>query len=88
MLAEQCRRLGISIESAPSNEGGTDGGSVARKKKDGSASDIAGIHQMVKDMMRYKGGAPGGTSEPPPYPGDASLPPGWEVLPFTLFSPL
>lgn len=83
VLAEQARRVGISIEAENAVEQSAARAAVSRKKQDaGYSLEISSIHRRVKQMMKSR------TAEAEPVSRSASyqalpeaepdLPPGWE----------
>ncbi|KAK9827235.1 hypothetical protein WJX81_000601 [Elliptochloris bilobata] len=86
VLAEQCRRLGLNIESpaaaaaatngARERGGGAGQGNSNGKPRDPAALDISSIHRRVRDLMLAKGDRSG---DPPSYSGNDTLPAGWEA---------
>ena len=87
VLAEQARRLGITIEAENALEKSAARAAVSKKKKDpGYSLEISSIHRRVKEMMKSRGTAPEaeasasrGASYQPLQDSDSALPSGWEA---------
>ena len=87
VLAEQARRVGITVEAENALENSAARAAVSKKKKDpGYSLEISSIHRRVKEMMKSRGTAPEaeasasrGASLQPPQDSDSALPSGWEA---------
>ena len=87
VLAEQARRVGITIEAENALEQSAARAAVSKKKKDpGYSLEISSIHRRVKEMMRSRGSTPEAeavASKGPVYQplqdAESDLPPGWEA---------
>jgi len=87
VLAEQARRVGITIEAENALEQSAARAAVSKKKKDpGYSLEISSIHRRVKEMMRSRATTPeteAAASKGPAYQplqdGNSELPPGWEA---------
>ena len=79
VLSEQCRRLGIDIEASSAHIAALSEARGIARKKPAWNLDISSIHRRIKEDMRSSQRPKTGTGDPPPYNGDSSLPPGWEV---------
>ena len=87
VLAEQARRVGITIEAENALEQSAARAAVSKKKKDpGYSLEISSIHRRVKEMMRSRGTTPEAeavASKGPVYQplqdAESDLPPGWEA---------
>ncbi len=84
VLSEQCRRLGIGIEASSAHIAALSEARGVARKKPAWNLDISSIHRRIKEDMRTSQRTKTGAGEPPPYNGDSSLPPGWEVQHFTI----
>lgn len=87
VLSEQCRRLGIDIEASSAHIAALSEARGIARKKPAWNLDISSIHRRIKEDLRtvnqQRSRAAGATgADPPPYKGDSSLPPGWEVKNF------
>ncbi|BDA46239.1 probable phosphoinositide phosphatase SAC9 [Coccomyxa sp. Obi] len=82
VLSEQCRRLGIDIEASSAHIAALSEARGTARKKPAWNLDISSIHRRIKEDMRSSQRAKTNSpapSDPPPYSGDSSLPPGWEA---------
>lgn len=87
VLAEQARRVGITIEAENAQEQSAARAAVSKKKKDpGYSIEISSIHRRVKEMMRSRATTPeteAAASKGPVYQplqdAESDLPPGWEA---------
>lgn len=87
VLAEQARRLGITIEAENALENSAARAAVSKKKKDpGYSLEISSIHRRVKEMMKSRATAPEAeasasrsASNQPLQDSDSALPSGWEA---------
>lgn len=86
VLAEQARRLGITIEAENALENSAARAAVSKKKKDpGYSLEISSIHRRVKEMMRAwpaheaEASASRGASYQPIQDSASALPSGWEA---------
>ena len=87
MLAEQARRVGLTIEAKNAVEQSAARAALSKKKKDpGYSLEISSIHRRVKEMMKSRAAtseaepsASRGASYQPLQEPDSPLPPGWEA---------
>lgn len=87
VLAEQARRVGISIEAENAVEQSAARAALSKKKKDpGYSLEISSIHRRVKEMMRSRAtpsdadaSASKGSAYQSLQNAESALPPGWEA---------
>ena len=87
VLAEQARRLGITIEAENALENSAARAAVSKKKKDpGYSLEISSIHRRVKEMMKSRATAPEAEASAsrsalhqPLQDSETALPSGWEA---------
>ena len=87
VLAEQARRVGLTIEAENALEQSAARAALSKKKKDpGYSLEISSIHRRVKEMMKSHATTPEaeasastGPSYQPLQEPDSALPSGWEA---------